>query len=69
MENTYVLDEQELAEINAEGWGHCIAGTAGSSILGGLSGAGKTIYLGPYAIAGATVGAIGGGLVGGATFC
>ena len=63
------LTLNELESLNGGGWGKCIAGTAGSAILGGLSGAGKTIVLGPYSIAGGVVGAVGGGLVGAAASC
>lgn len=69
MENFNELTLNELETVNGGGWGKCIAGTAGSAILCGLSGAGKTIIFGPYAIAGGVVGAVGGGLVGTAASC
>lgn len=71
MENLelFELTLNELEELNGGGWGKCVAGTAGAAILGGLAGMGKTIYLGPYSIAGGFAGAVGGGLTGAAASC
>ncbi|MFI3605881.1 Blp family class II bacteriocin [Vagococcus fluvialis] len=69
MQNVKELNMQEIQQINGGNWVKCGLGTLGGAALGGLSGAGKTIMLGPWALAGGAVGGIGGGMAGAAASC
>lgn len=69
MQNVKELKVEDMQKINGGNWVKCGLGTAGGAVLGGLSGAGKTIWLGPYWVAGGFAGAIGGAAGGAAASC
>lgn len=70
MENMCILNDQELNEVNGgKISAQCVLTTAGSAIMGAAGVAGKTFYLGPYAIPGAVVGGVAGGAFAAYTSC
>lgn len=63
------INELEVVEGGVD-WGKCIAGTAGSGILGFFAGAGGGSVVPVVGTAtGAVLGTVGGVLTGAATFC
>ena len=65
------LDLVQMESFQGQGWGRCAAGVAGSAMVGaaGASGNGVALVLGPVGVTWTAIGAIGGALVGAASFC
>lgn len=70
MENLTTLKNEELMEVIGGGWASCIAGTAGSAVLGVFTGmaAGSSVPV-IGTTAGGVIMGIGGALTGAAATC
>jgi hypothetical protein len=65
------LERDEMLEIAGGSFWRCAGGIVGGAMLGaaGASGNGIAFFLGPVGVAWGTIGGIGGGITGAATFC
>lgn len=70
IEGRLTLEEMENVMAGSGFW-RCAGGIVGGAMAGaaGASGNGIAFFLGPVGVAWSTIGGIGGGMVGAATFC